>query len=153
MTETDKLAAIEAIRQVKARYFRSVDSGDGALASTFLAEDCVLDYTGCCTDPVTGIDHFPEMNAVIRGRAGWLSDAFRSSGIVTAHQGHQSEIEITSETTATGSWAFTDRFFFPPGGPVSRFEGYGHYHETYEKVDGAWLLKTTRVTRIKIEVA
>ena len=152
MTETEKLAAIEAIKQVKARYFRSVDSGDQALASTFLAEDCVLDYHGCCTDPVSGIDHFPEMNAVIRGRAGWLSDAFKSSGIVTAHQGHQSEITITSDSTATGLWAFTDRFFLPPGGRFTRFEGYGHYHETYEKVDGAWLLKTTRVTRIKIEV-
>ena len=152
MTETEKLAAIEAIKQVKARYLRSVDSGDQALASTFLAEDCVLDYHGCCTDPVGGIDHFPEMNAVIRGRAGWLSDAFKSSGIVTAHQGHQSEITITSDSTATGLWAFTDRFFLPPGGRFTRFEGYGHYHETYEKVDGAWLLKTTRVTRIKIEV-
>ncbi len=152
MTDSEKLAAIEAIRQVKARYFRSVDSADGSLAPTFLAEDCVLDYRGCCTDPVSGVDHFPEMNAVIHGRDGWLSDAFKSTGVVTAHQGHQSEIEITSETTATGSWAFTDRFFMPPGSRYERFEGYGHYHETYEKIGGQWLLKTTRVTRIKIEV-
>lgn len=152
MTDSERLAAIEAIRQVKARYFRSVDSADGSLAPTFLAEDCVLDYRGCCTDPVSGIDHFPEMNAVIEGRAGWLSDAFKASGIVTAHQGHQSEIEITSDTSATGIWAFTDRFFFPPGGRYHRFEGYGHYHETYAKISGAWLLRTTRVTRIKIEV-
>ena len=152
MTESEKLAAIEAIRQVKARYFRSVDSGDGTLAPSFLAEDCVLDYRGCCTDPVSGVDLMPEMNAVIRGRAGWLSDAFKQSGIVTAHQGHQSEIIITSETTASGIWAFTDRFFMPPGSRFARLSGYGHYHETYEKVDGAWLLKTTRVSRIKIEV-
>jgi hypothetical protein len=152
MTDSERLAAIEAIRQVKARYFRSVDSADAALASTFLAEDCLLDYRGCCTDPVSGIDHFPEMNAVIEGRAGWLSDAFKASGIVTVHQGHQSEIEITSDTTATGTWMFTDRFFIPPGGRYERFEGYGHYHETYEKIGGEWLLKTTRVTRIKIEV-
>jgi hypothetical protein len=153
MTESEMLFAIEAIRQVKARYFRSVDSADAALADTFLAEDCVLDYRGCCTDPISGIDYFPAMNVVIRGRDGWLSDAFRASGIVTVHQGHQSEISITSDTTATGSWAFTDRFFMPPGRSFSRFSGYGHYHETYEKIGGAWLLKTTRVARIAIEVS
>jgi hypothetical protein len=41
-----------------------------------------------------GIAHFREINAVIAGRAGGLSHAFKASGIVTAHQGHQSEIEV-----------------------------------------------------------
>jgi hypothetical protein len=30
--------------------------------------------------------------------------------------------------------------------------GFGHYHETYEKIDGAWVIKTTTLTRLRVEV-
>jgi hypothetical protein len=46
MEEVERLAAIEAIKQVKARYFRGVDTGNGELVRLILAEDCVLDYRG-----------------------------------------------------------------------------------------------------------
>lgn len=29
--------------------------------------------------------------------------------------------------------------------------GYGHYHETYEKIGGSWKIKTMRITRIRVE--
>ena len=69
MTEAERLAAIETIRTAKARYFRGVDTGDDALVRSVLAEDCVLDHRGCCTDPVTGRDFMPAMNMVLRGRS------------------------------------------------------------------------------------
>lgn len=43
----------------------------------------------------------------------------------------------------------TDRLWFPADG--QQLTGYGHYRETYEKVDGSWLLKTTKVTRLRVE--
>ena len=43
MNEIERLTAIEQIKQVKARYFRGVDSCDGELVRSLLAEDCVLD--------------------------------------------------------------------------------------------------------------
>jgi len=132
MTETERLAAIEEIRLVKARYWRGVDTSDGPLVQSILSRDCVLDYRGCCTDPASGRDFLP---------------------VITVHQGHQHEIEITSDTTARGVWAFTDRFFMPPGSPFSRLVGYGHYHDTYEKLDGDWLLKTMRFTRLWVETS
>jgi hypothetical protein len=153
MTEGERIGAIEDIKQLKARYFRCVDSGDEALVPTVLADDCVLDYRGCCTDPVTGEDFMPAMNVVLKGRESWVSDAFRKTGVVTVHQGHQCEITITGATTAEGIWSFTDRFFMPPGSPFSRLSGYGHYHETYEKIADEWKLKSTRITRIKVEVS
>ena len=149
MKERERLAAIEEIKQLKAKYWRGVDLGDGGLVRSILAEDCVLDYIGCCTDPRTGVDHMPAMNLVLTGRDSWLSDAL--SEMVTVHQGHQNEIEVTSETTANGVWSFTDRFFMPPGSPCERLVGYGYYHDTYEKVGGTWLLKTTRITRLRVE--
>jgi hypothetical protein len=39
----------------------------------------------------------------------------------------------------------------PPGAPFDRLVGYGYYHDTYEKTDGQWLLKTTRITRLRVE--
>jgi hypothetical protein len=153
MTETERLAAIEAIRNLKAKYWRGVDLIDGALVRSILHPDCVLDYRGCCTDPVTGADHMPQMNIVMKGRDSWQTGNLEEPRVVTVHQGHQVEIEVTGETTASAIWVFTDRFFIPPGGPFTRLTGYGHYHETYEKLDGVWLLKTTRITRLWVEVS
>ena len=150
MTDGERAAAIEDIKRLKALYWRGVDLSDGDLVRSILAEDCELDYRGCGVDPATGTDHMPAMNVVLRGRESWLDTAL--DGLVTVHQGHQSEIEITDSDTATGLWAFSDRFFMPPGAPFSRLTGYGHYHDTYEKRDGAWLLKTTRITRLRVEV-
>lgn len=153
MTETERLTAIEAIRNLKAAYWRGVDLGDGELVRSILAQDCVLDYMGCCTDPATGVDHMPVMNMVMTGRDSWNTGNLEGPRIVSVHQGHQAEIEVTGETTASGIWVFTDRFFMPEGAPFSRLTGYGHYHDTYEKQDGAWKLKTTRITRIRVEVS
>jgi hypothetical protein len=149
MKERERLAAIEEIRQLKAKYWRGVDSGDGALVRSILAEDCVLDYMGCCTDPKSGVDHLPAMNLLLEGRESWLANAL--SEMVTVHQGHQNEIEVTSKTTASGIWSFTDRFFMPPGAPFQRMIGYGYYHDTYALSDDKWLLKTTRITRLWVE--
>lgn len=152
MTETERLSAIEALKTLKARYFRGVDSGDGALVRSLLAEDCVLDYRGCCTDPASGRDFMPAMNVVLKGRDAWIADAFAKAGIVTVHQGCNPEFSFHGDAGASGIWSFTDRFFMPPGAPFSRLTGYGHYHETYEKTGEGWRLKTTRITRIRVEV-
>lgn len=152
MTETERLSAIEALKTLKARYFRGVDSGDGALVRSLLAADCVLDYRGCCTDPASGRDFMPAMNVVLKGRDAWVADAFAKAGIVTVHQGCNPEFSFQGDAGASAIWSFTDRFFMPPGAPFSRLTGYGHYHETYEKTGDEWRLKTTRITRIRVEV-
>lgn len=153
MDESGRLSAIEDIRQLKAKYWRGVDTADGELVRSILAEDCVLDYRGCCTDPTTGVDHMPMMNMVMTGRDSWQTANLDAPRLVTVHQGHQHEIEPTGNGTASGIWVFSDRFFMPPGAPFARLVGYGHYHDTYEKAGGRWLLKTTRITRLRVEVS
>lgn len=149
MTETERLAAIEAIRNLKAKYWCGVDTCDGALVRSILAEDCELDCRGCCTDPTSGIDFLPEMNIVMRGRESWRAQALE--GFVTVHHGHQAEIEITGPDSARAVWAFTDRLFYPPGARYSRFIGYGHYHDTYTRDAEGWKLQTMRFTRLWVE--
>ena len=147
----DELLATEAIRRAKARYFRGVDTGDSELVRGILAEDCVLDYRGCCTDPHTGRDFMPAMNVVMRGSESWSSKGLAAAGIVSVHQGHDLDVTLTSSTTATCICSMTDRLYMPAGAPFSVMMGYGYYHETYERIGGAWKLKTLRIQRIRVE--
>jgi len=71
--------------------------------------------------------------------------------VVTVHHGHMSEIEVTSPTTATGIWAMEDKLRWPSGASLGEMHGYGHYHETYVKVDGAWRIKTLTLTRLRVD--
>jgi hypothetical protein len=151
MTKVERLAAIEAIRRVKARYFRGVDTGDGELVRSILAEDCVLDYTGCFVDPASGRDYFPAMSVVLRGRESWSSRGLSALGIVSAHEGHGGEIEVTGEDSARAIWSMTDRLFMPAGSSFSRLTGHGHYHETYVRAADGWKIATLRLTRIRVE--
>jgi hypothetical protein len=153
MQEIERLAATDELRQLKAKYFRGVDGCDGDLVKSILAEDCVLDYIGCCTDPATAKDFIPQMNVVLKGRESWRADGMSSLGIVSVHQGHNFDVKFTSGTEAAGIWSMTDRLWFPPGGAFELMTGYGHYHETYERFADGWKIKTTRITRIRVEVS
>lgn len=151
MTETERLAIIEEVRRVKAAYFRGVDTEDGDLVRSILAEDCALDYSGCCTDPKSGRDFMPAMNVVLKGRDQWVSGAFAKAGITSVHQGHQAEIEVTGPDSARAIWAMTDRLYMPPGAPYGVMRGFGYYHETYVKEAGAWKIRTLHIQRLRVE--
>src|SRR5690349_2138742 len=133
MNDLERLIATEEIKQVKARYFRGVDTSDAGLVRSILADDCVLDYRDCCKDPVTGRDFLPAMNVTLRGSASWSSEGLSKSGIVSVHQGHNCEVTLITDTTASAIWAMTDRLFMPPGAAFAVMTGYGYYHETYER--------------------
>lgn len=152
MNDIDKLAAIAEIKRIKACYFRGVDTADGELVRGILAEDCELDYRGCCADPVSGTDYLPAFSFVLKGRESWSSDGLVKAGIVSVHQGHQSEIEIVSETSARAIWAMTDRLFMREGSNFSLLTGYGYYHETYTRAEGGWKIQTLRISRLRVEV-
>lgn len=150
MYSLNAIEAVEDIRQVKARYWRGVDSGDGALVRSILTRDCTLDFRGCCTDPRSGTDFLPAMNVVMRGRESWKSDAL--SEIVSVHHGHQSEIELSGADSARGTWAFTDRLYMPAGAPFHVLVGFGYYHDTYRREADGWKIDTCRISRLRVEV-
>ena len=60
------------------------------------------------------------------------------------HHCHTPEITLTSSVTATGIWAMEDWIIFGNG---TELHGAGHYHETYQKQDGSWQIKTLHLTR------
>ena len=132
---------IEAIKQLKARYFRMMDTKDwGGLAAVF-ADDVRIDMTGeggGITHSVA--DYMPFLRQNIET-------------ITTVHHGHMPEIELTSPTTATGIWAMEDELWWPEGGPLAHLHGYGHYHETYEKTPQGWRIKAMTLTRLRRDLS
>jgi hypothetical protein len=68
---------------------------------------------------------------------------------VTVHQVHAPELELTSDTTARGAWALHDIVRLLPG---LTLDGYGHYHETYEKQSGQWRFKSSTLTRLRADL-
>lgn len=136
MTEVD-LVEIEEIKQLKARYCRLLDTKDWAAWRTLFADDFLSD-----TSPAGG--------KVIRGADEFVAFTRKSlRGQATVHQVHAPEIELTSPTTARGVWALEDVVRFGPG---VNLRGYGHYHETYEKLDGHWRFTSSTLTRLREDV-
>jgi hypothetical protein len=74
------------------------------------------------------------------------------AGVVTVHHGHMPEIELVSSLEATGVWAMEDHLWWPEGSPIRHLHGYGHYHETYRKMDEGWRIASLRLTRLHREL-
>ncbi len=130
---------LEAIKQLKARYFRLMDTKDWDGFRDLFTSDVLVDVSSDGAGTFDGLDQFLAMLVPT------LQD------VVTVHHGHTPEIEVTSPTTATGIWAMEDHLQFPGDGP--ELHGYGHYHETYVKVDGTWRIATTRLERLRLDVS
>src|SRR5437868_877630 len=105
---------IEAIKQLKARYFRTMDTKDWNGMRAVFADDVVVDTTSSGGGVVIGADDFL---VFLRNMIG---------DVATVHHGHMPEIELTSPTSATGVWSMEDMLRWPNG---LEMHGYGHYHE------------------------
>lgn len=145
--DIERLLAIEAIRQTKARYFRFMDTKDwGALPSVF-APDAQMDMRGETGDDSGLISGAVNIAAFMRASV---------EHIVTVHHGHTPEIEILSATAARGIWAMEDKLWKEAGSqstlPFTALHGYGHYHETYSKVGDQWLIQSTRLSRLRVDI-
>lgn len=133
------LLAIESIKQLKARYCRHLDTKDWATWRTLFADDFVSDTAEAGGKVIAGADEF----------VAFTRNALRRPSQPTAHQVHAPEIELTSPTAARGVWALQDVVRFGPGVTLV---GYGHYHETYENVAGQWLIKSSKLTRLREDI-
>jgi len=125
---------IEAIKQLKARYFRLIDTQDWVGLRQVFADDVVMDSREAGGLLSSGADDY-----IV-----YLSGAL--AGVVSVHHGHMPEVELTSQATATGIWAMEDMLRWSDG---REMHGYGHYVETYEKTNGRWRIKTLKLTRLR----
>jgi hypothetical protein len=153
MDQLFRLIAIEDIKALKARYFRANDTKDRALLRSCFTSDISLDARGATTDPITGVNAAPDLtDKVYKGVDTVLDVVFAGlQGTTTVHQACLPEIEILSESDATGVWALFDALLFSKGS-VSELTGYGHYHDIYERVDGKWKIKAVKISRLRLDI-
>ena len=137
-----ELLAIEAIKRLKARYARALDTKDWSTLASLFTPDARSTYND-------GIFAFEGRDAIIE----FLEGALGSTDIVHLHQAHTPDIEITGPDSARGSWYLEDTVInsktsteHSPGRTV--MTGTGVYFDDYVRVDGEWLIANTGYERI-----
>jgi hypothetical protein len=131
MTQLDD---IEAIKQLKYRYFRALDCKRWDDLAETLTIDCTAAYD-------SGRYAFDGRDAILV----FLRDALGSPRIVSMHNGHHPEIVLDSESSAHGTWYLQDMVIFRDAGMV--LQGAALYADTYVKQDGVWKIRSTGYQR------
>lgn len=129
-----ELVEIEAIKRLKYKYMRCIDSR----LFDELADCFTSDATSSYGD---GKYSFEGRDAIIE----FLSSALTPDS-VTLHTVHHPEIDLTGTTTATGTWVLEDWVLNTTN--ASKLHGAAYYSDTYVKIDGEWKIKSTGYTRI-----
>ena len=143
MQPLERLEAVDAIRNLKARYFRLIDTKQWeALCDVFT----------------------PDMRVVTPDGRVWMEggDAYAASlkaglsDAVSCHQGLTAEIAVGDDNTATDIWAMQDVITWIDRHPREGWKailGRGHYHETYRRcADGCWRIATLTLTRLSLDI-
>ena len=146
MDPLQRLVAIEDIKNLKARYFRLLDTKQWSPWEQLFIEDLTTEFP----------DDRPDMPP-FRGRRAFVEAIEASLGpALTLHHGHTPEIEILTPTSARGIWVMQDWLHWPPGAPLAEVGfrhvlGWGHYHETYAKTSEGWRIATLKLTRMHLD--
>jgi len=151
MDRLEELSAIEDIKRLKAKYFRTLDTKDWSGFASVFAPDAQMDMRA-------ELRHQAGRNAgtLLQGRDPVLVGpdvitAFVSAALpaelTSVHQGYMPEIILTGPDSASGIWAMTD--YLEQAG--TGIHGYGHYHETYRRYGDTWLIQTLELRRIRVD--
>jgi hypothetical protein len=145
--EHQELVDIEAIKVLKARYFRFVDTKQWDDLVELFTSDAQFEY------PALG--KFTSASAAVAA----IRSVLHTSS--TVHHGHMPEIALTGPDEATGVWAMYD-YVVPtddePAAPVGnpgwvpgRRQGFGHYLETYRREADGWRISSLQLVRLRKE--
>lgn len=131
------LEAIEAIRQLKYRYVRALDTADIETLSDCLTEDAYIKFEG----GIYTVEH--------KGRetfAEFMATSFHSKA-ATSHQVHHPTIELLTDTTAKGQWSLHDIYHDLNHRMI--ISGASEYMDQYVKeADGQWRISDSRYQRL-----
>ena len=140
MTDLDRLVAIQAIHDFKARRDHAVDRKDWATYAALHTDDYVAMSIG--DSPVVG------------GPAAAAALDALLAGVTTVHHSHTPVIAFEDRDHATGIWAMEDNLFWHRDGEKQWLRGFGFYHETYVRgADGGWRFGYRRLDRTHAETS
>ena len=133
------LEEIQAIKRLKYRYLRCLDCKDWAGLADTLAPDATSSYDG-------GRYSFSGPDKIV----GFIEGALGRPAVLTRHHCHHPEIDLTSDTTATGVWYLEDTVIDTEHN--TQLQGCAFYRDEYVKLDGAWKIRSTGYERTYEEV-
>ncbi len=137
MTYTlQQLSDLEEIRQLKARYFRCIDTGNETELATVFAEDVTIDLRG------------GGYRLQVSGRQNmvdFIGSTFNSD-IIAMHHGHTPEISFTGPDSAKGTWYLEDRFIDPVRNEDT--VGSSLYHDQYVRTVDGWKVQHSEYDRV-----
>ena len=139
MTPED-LVEIEAIKQVKYRYLRAVDTRDWDLLATTLTDDATSAYS-------SGKLSYEGRDAIVK----FLRESMPEKDMLTSHKVHHPEIELTGPDTATARWGLEDVVIMLSANLTLR--GAAFYEDRMRKVDGQWRIAHTGYRRLYEETS
>jgi hypothetical protein len=139
----EQMNDLEAIRQLKARYFRLMDTQQFDTWGTCFVADITAHYEGV---PRASADL--ALDIEVKGRDELVAGIKElMTGAQSIHQGYMPEISLTGAGSAQAIWSMYDQVRLP----TCIFQGWGHYHEQYAKEDGEWRIKAIHLTRLHTE--
>jgi SnoaL-like domain len=146
LTDSD-LIGIEEIKQLKARYWRAVDTKDFQLLRTVFAAECVVDFRDAMLER--------DETKLWRDPDKFCEDTkLATQGVITVHHGFPPEISVTSEQEAEGVWPFEDLVLVSEPTlllPFKRLQGYGYYRDKYRKTTAGWKIQNIYISRVHME--
>lgn len=139
-TRIKAIEDIEEIRKTKSRYWRFIDKKAWDLLGDVFADDVTADYGE---------------GGLIQGRKAILDFIKSYEGydfVVTTHQGHQSEIELTGKNTAQGTFAFS-YYRADQQAKIVRRDGIFYEDEFVKGKDDRWRIRRLKVIPLRSEIS
>jgi hypothetical protein len=133
------LVEIEAIKRVKFAYMRCLDQKRFDEIGELFTDDAVAAYSG-------GKYEYRGRDDIV----GFLKRTMSAETFLSSHRVHQPEIDLTSATTATGTWAMDDVVVETMWQITIR--GAAFYEDEYLKEDGRWRISRTGYKRTYEEI-
>lgn len=131
----DNLAEIEAIKQVKYRYLRALDTKHWDDFADTLTEDVIGDYGESLGEE----HHFTDRATLVE-----FMRTSMPAGVITEHRVTHPEIDIDGDE-ATGIWYLQDKVIVADINFM--LVGAGFYHDTYRRTADGWKISKTGYDR------
>lgn len=139
MTDIEAFAAVEAIaaiKQVKYRYLRALDTKHWDDFAATLADDVTADY-----GKSMGSDHtFTDRDSLVEFMRSSLPGT-----LISEHRVSHPEITLTGPDSATGIWYLQDRVIMPDYNLM--LIGAAFYHDSYRRTADGWKISATGYQR------
>lgn len=136
MTDVERLIAVQELQMLQAKRVRALDAQDWESYRACHADDFISHTMG---NPIHGRD------AALKMLIAMLD------GVTSVHHVFSPEFRFASDVEASGIWVLADRLWWREGDAPHWMRGWGHYHDSYRKLDGRWLFTSRRIERLRVE--